>query len=318
MGRIALRSFAVLLGSALVGSLLVFGLLRLLRGDIAWVIAGQDAPVEAVQELRDELGLDRPWFVQYVDWLGGLVRGDLGQSYASGYDIAEQIRIRMGLTLSLAVLSLLLSLAFAIAVGTYAALHSGDGRGRALDLTAQLGISIPTFWIGMLLISFISIRMGWLPAGGYVSWREDPVGAIRSLILPVLTLSVHLGAVLTRYVRSAMLDILNEDYIRSAMAKGRTFGSAVATHGIRNGAVPVLTVGVLALGSLLTGVAVVEVVFSLPGLGRMLLDAVLSREVIVVQSLVFIFILMILVLNFLMDLAYGLLDPRIRDKRSVA
>lgn len=318
MGRIALRSAAVLLASAIAGSLLVFGLLRLLRGDIAWVIAGQDAPVEAVVELRERLGLDRPWFVQYVDWLGGMVRGDLGQSYASGYDIAEQIRIRMGLTLSLAVLSLVLSMVFAIAAGTYAALHSGDARGRVLDLTAQLGISIPTFWIGMLLISFFSIRMGWLPAGGYVSWGEDPGGAIRSLILPVLTLSVGLGAVLTRYVRSAMLDILNEDYIRTAMAKGRTFGGAVAAHGIRNGAVPVLTVGVLALGSLLTGVAVVEVVFSLPGLGRMLLDAVLSREVIVVQSLVFIFILMILVLNFLMDLAYGLLDPRIRDKRSVA
>lgn len=319
MVRLVVRSALVLLGSALAGSLVVFGLLRLLSGDIATVILGNTATPESLATLREELGLDRPWFVQYVDWLAGLVRGDLGQSYAAQYDISAEIGSRLGVTLSLAIASIVLSSVLALIAGTYSAIHVRDLRGGMVDVVTQLGLAVPTFWAGLVLVGFFSIRMGWLPAGGYVSWTESPLEAIRSLLLPVIALSVPITAVFTRYVRSSMLDVLGEDFIRTAMAKGRTLRGAAVVHGIRNTSVALVTVGTLQLGGLIAGAVVVENVFTLPGLGSMLMAAINGREAIVVQSLAFVILLMILVLNFLMDVSYGLLDPRIRDaeRRSV-
>lgn len=313
MIRLIVRSGTMLIVAALAGSLAVFLLLRLLGGDVATVILGRGATEEGLARLRAELGLGRPWFVQYGDWLWGLVRGDLGTSYAAGYDIHSEIFSRVGLTLTLAVSALVLSALVALALGIYSAIHIRDWRGGLIDVLAQLGIAVPTFWAGLLLIGFVSVRQGWLPAGGYTPWSESVVGAIRSLILPVLAMSVPLIAVFARYVRSGMLDVLNEDYMRTARAKGRTLRGAALVHGVRNAAVPLVTVGALQLGAMLAGAVVIEVVFTLPGLGRMLLDAVGDREVIVVQSLVFVVLLTILVLNFLMDITYGLLDPRMRD-----
>lgn len=318
MGRVVLRSVATLLVSALVGSLVVFMLLRLLRGDVATVILGQTATTEALAELRAELGLDQPWPTQYVDWITGLLRGDLGLSYAARYDIFAEIRSRLGLTFSLSIISMVLSSVFALVAGTYSAIHVRERRGVAVDVTAQLGIAVPTFWAGLLLIGLVSVRWGWLPAGGYTPWTESPMGAVRSLTLPILALSIPIASMLTRYVRSSMLDVLNEDYIRTAMAKGRTLRGAAVVHGIRNASVPLVTVAALQLGSMIAGTVVIENVFTLPGLGRMLLDAVGGREAIVVQSLVFVVLLMILTLNFFMDIAYGLLDPRIRDAQGGA
>lgn len=313
MVRLVVRSSVVLLGSALAGSLVVFLLLRVLSGDVATVILGQNATAESLAALRAELGLDRPWTVQYFEWISGLARGDLGNSYAARYDIFSVIRARLGLTFSLAIASLVLSSFFALILGTHSAIHVKDWRGGVVDVTAQLGIAIPTFWAGLVLIGFVSVRMGWLPAGGYVAWTQSPVGAIRSLTLPVLSLSIPIAAMLTRFVRSSMLDVMNEDYIRTAMAKGRTMRGATMVHGFRNASVSLLTVATLQLGALIAGAVVIENVFALPGLGRMLVEAVGGREAIVVQSLVFVVLLMILVLNFLMDITYGLLDPRIRD-----
>lgn len=319
MPRVLLRSTLILLGSALGGSLVVFLLLRLLSGDVATVILGQTATPEALAELRAELGLDRPWPVQYLDWVGGLLRGDLGVSYAAQYDIFTEITGRLGLTFSLAVISLLLSSLIALAAGTYSALNVRRMRGGLVDVTAQLGIAMPTFWAGLLLIGFFSVRMGSFPAGGYVPWTQSVTGAARSLTLPVLSLSIPIAAMLTRYVRSAMLEVLNEDFIRTAMAKGRTLRGAALVHGVRNASVSLVTVSTLQLGALIVGAVVIENVFTLPGLGRMLVAAVAGREAIVVQSLVFVVLLMILAMNFLMDIAYGLIDPRIRDaaKRGV-
>lgn len=313
MVRLVLRSSLVLVGSALGGSVVVFLLLRLLPGDLATVILGDYANPQAAAQLREEFGLNRSWFEQYSEWITGIARGDLGQSPADGFDIAHQISARAGLTVSLAVISLVLSSILALGAGAYAAVHARHRRGVFVDVLAQLGVAVPTFWVGLLLVAFVSVRMGWLPAGGYIPWSESVTGAIRTLILPVLALTVSLSGVLARYVRSAVLDIVNEDYIRLALAKGRTLRGAVIVHGIRNASIPLVTVVTLALGGLLTGVAVIEVVFNLPGLGRLLLDAVSRRDVIVVQSLVFVFLLIILVLNFVMDIVYGLLDPRIRD-----
>lgn len=313
MVRIVLRSTLVLLASAVAGSLVVFLLLRLLGGDIATVILGQTATPESLAALRAELGLTRPWPVQYLDWLAGLARGDLGQSYAARYDIFAEIRSRLGLTFSLAIASMLVSAVIALVAGTYSAINARRLRGGLVDVTTQLGIAVPTFWVGLLLIVLFSIRLGWLPAGGYVPWTESPPGAVRTLTLPVVALSIPVAAIFTRYVRSAMLDVLTEDFIRTAMAKGRTLRGAALVHGVRNAAVPLVTVGALQLGALFAGAVVVENVFTLPGLGSLLVTAINGREVTVVQSTAFVILLMILAMNFLLDLSYGLLDPRIRD-----
>ena len=308
-----LQKLSALLGSALVGSMIVFGLLRLLSGDVALIILGKEATPGAVQALRLELGLDQPWYVQYLNWISGFFTGNLGRSYSGGYDIFEQIVTRMGPTFLLAFGSLIISIVLAVALGTYAALHAKDARGAAIDVAAQLGMAIPSFWAGLLLVYVFAVYLGWLPTSGYVPMFEDTMASVRSLLLPTASLALGAVALKTRFVRSAMLDIMDEDYIRTAMAKGRTFNNAVLTHGLRNVAIPVLTVSTLHLGSLLAGAIVIENVFAIPGLGRLLLVAVNGREVMVVQSVAMVILMIILVMNFAMDLAYGFLDPRIAD-----
>ena len=221
MRWLLVKSAVLLAASALAGSLVVFLLLRLLGGDVATIILGRTATPESLAQLRAELGLDRPWMVQYADWLRDLLRGDLGQSYAAGYDISDQIQSRMGLTLTLALASMAVSVIVSVAAGSYAALHARKMRGGVVDVLTQLGLAVPTFWAGLVLVSVFAIRLGWLPAGGYVPWLENPAETLRSLVLPVASLSLSVAAVLTRYVKSAMLDVLDEPYIRTAMAKGR-------------------------------------------------------------------------------------------------
>ncbi len=312
------REALTLAASAIVGSVVVFGLLRLLGGDVALMLLGQDAdPAEAVA-LREQLGLNDPLFLQYFHWISGFLTGDLGQAYSGGYDIFQQIVVRMGPTVMLAFGSLTISILLAIGIGTFSALNAKRFSGTVIDVVAQLGIAMPSFWAALLLVYLFAVILGWLPAGGYVPFVENPLASLRSMVLPIAALSISTAAVKTRFVRSAMLDIMNEDYIRTAMAKGRTFGSAVLRHGLRNVAIPVLTVSTLQLGSLLAGAIVLENVFVLPGIGRLLLVAVNGREVMVVQSLAFVLVMIVLVMNFLMDIAYGLLDPRIADKKAGA
>ena len=185
-----------------------------------------------------------------------------------------------------------------------------------VDVFAQIGISIPAFWAGLLLVLVFGVRLGWLPTGGYVPFTEDPIGSIRSMVLPVLALSLGVTSVFTRYVRTAMIDVMNEDFIRSAMARGRTRRGAALVHGVRNASIPLVTVAALQFGFLIAGAVVLENVFVLPGIGRMIVTATLGREVVVVQSLALVIMLIILILNFLVDIAYGFLDPRIRDKEA--
>jgi peptide/nickel transport system permease protein len=312
MGRFLLGSVLTLIGSAFVGSIIVFLLLRLLSGDIATIILGKGATIEALNSLRESLGLNRSWPEQYLDWLGGLLRGDLGKSYAARYDIFQEIWSRVGLTFSLAVGTLLISSVVALWAGTYSAIHADDWRGNLVDVVAQVGLAVPTFWAALMLIGMVSVNLGWLPASGYVEWSVSPLGAIRSLVLPIAALSIPMISVLARYVRSSMLEQLKEDYVRTAMAKGYTRTEAVIKHGTRNASIQLLTVGALQFGTLIAGTVIIENVFALPGLGRMLADAVGNREAVVVQSLVFVIMMMILLLNFIMDVSYGFLDPRIR------
>ena len=306
----------VLLISALMGSLVVFALLRLLGGDVAYILLGMEATQEQVNMLRAELGLDRAWFVQYFDWIKGFFTGDLGTSFSGSYEIFDQIGKRLIPTLLLAFGSLFVSIFLALILGTYAALNVDNAKGIATDIVSQIGTAIPAFWAGLILVVVFAVSLGWFPAGGYIPIQEDFWGSLRSIFLPIVALSLGITSVTTRFVRSAMLDVLNEDYIRTAMAKGRTRKRAVIIHGLRNASIPVVTVGALQLGNLLAGTIVIESVFVIPGLGQLLLTAVNGREVIVVQSVVLVILLIILVMNFLLDIAYGLLDPRIRDKRN--
>jgi peptide/nickel transport system permease protein len=315
MIRLVLRSFLSLITAALLGSVVIFIMMQQLGGDVVTAILGKEAGPGDVSMMRAELGLDRPLYVQYFSWLGDVFTGDLGTSYAAGYDISEQIRIRFGPTFMLTVGTLLVSFPLALLLGTYSAINVKKLRGSIVDVFTQIGIAIPAFWAGLLLVLFFAVDLGLLPTGGYVPFSEDPLGSIQSVILPVIALSLGITSVLTRYVRTAMIDVMSEDFIRLAMAKGRTRRGAALFHGVRNASIPLVTVATLQLGALMAGAVVIENVFVIPGIGRLLVTATLGREVIVVQSLVLVIMLMILTMNFLMDIAYGFLDPRIRDKQ---
>jgi peptide/nickel transport system permease protein len=314
MIRHTLRSLVTLLFTALVGSAAVFALVNVLGGDIVTVLLGKEAGPGDVQFMRDELGLDRPLVVQYLDWLRGVATGDLGTSYGMGYDIFDEIVRRLEPTMMITLGGLLVSVPLALVLGTYSATNAKKVRGGVIDVFAQVGTAIPAFWAGLLLVLVFGVRLGWLPTGGYVPLSENPVESIRSIILPVLALSLGVTAVFTRYVRTAMIDVMNEDFMRSAMARGRTRRGAALVHGVRNASIPLVTVAALQFGQLIAGAVVVENVFVLPGIGRLIVTATLGREVVVVQSLAFVIMLFILILNFLVDIAYGFLDPRIRDK----
>jgi peptide/nickel transport system permease protein len=314
MIRHTLRSLVTLLFTALVGSVVVFALVNMLGGDIVTVLLGKEAGPGDVQFMRDELGLDRPLVVQYFDWLGGVATGDLGTSYGMGYDIFDEIVRRLEPTLMITLGGLIVSVPLALLLGTYSATNARKVRGGVIDVLAQIGMAIPAFWAGLLLVLVFAVRLGWLPTGGYVPLSEDPIESIRSVILPVLALSLGVMAVFTRYVRTAMIDVMNEDFMRSAIARGRTRRGAALHHGVRNASIPLVTVAALQFGQLIAGAVVVENVFVLPGIGRLIVTATLGREVIVVQSLAFVIMLFILILNFVVDIAYGFLDPRIRDK----
>jgi peptide/nickel transport system permease protein len=314
MLRHTLRALFSLLFAALVGSIVIFALVNMLGGDIVTVLLGKDAAPGDKAFMREEFGLDDPLVVQYLHWLRGVVTGNLGTSYGMGYDISDEILRRLQPTLLITIGALLVSIPLALALGTYSALNAKKVRGGAVDVVAQVGLAIPTFWAGLLLVLVFGVRLGWLPTGGYVPLSEDPVECLRSIILPILALSLGVTAVFTRYVRSAMIDVMNEDFIRSAMARGRTRRGGALVHGVRNASIPLVTVAALQFGALLAGAVVVENVFVLPGIGRLIVTATLGREVIVVQSLALVIMLVILTLNFLVDIGYGFLDPRIRDK----
>lgn len=311
-----LRSLLTLAFTALLGSIVVFVLLRQLGGDIVTVLLGREAAPIDVAYMRERLGLDSSLIVQYLDWLRGFLSGDLGQSYGMGYDIFDEIVRRLGPTLMLTVGGLIVSVPLSLVLGTYSAINAKKVRSSFVDVFTQIGIAIPAFWAGLLLVLVFAVRLGWLPTGGYVPFTEDPVQAIRHAILPVCALSLGVTSVFTRYVRTAMIDVMNEDFMRSAMARGRTKRGAALVHGVRNASIPLVTVAALQFGQLIAGAVVVENVFVLPGIGRLIVTATLGREVVVVQSLALVIMFIILILNFFVDIAYGFLDPRIRDKES--
>lgn len=307
-----LRRTAALVASLVVSSVLVFVFMALLPGDPARVALGVNASEASVAQLRQEFGLDESLVSQYLSWMGGFLRFDLGTSYVSRVEIAPQIIDRLQVTLWLVVCSMLLALVVAVPFGTLMALRHRKPSGLVLSALSQVGVAVPAFLAGILLVTVFAVKLQWLPANGWTPPNEDPVQFLRQLVLPVLSLGLVQGAVLTRYVRSAILDVQREDYIRTARAKGLGAAQALRRHGFRNAAIPVVTVLALQLATLLIGAVVVERVFVIPGLGSLLLDQVANRDLIFVQDIVMLLVLAVLLVNFVVDLLYLVIDPRLK------
>jgi len=307
-----LQRTLVLLASLVVSSVLVFAFMAVLPGDPARVALGVNASDQAVATLRQDFGLDRSPVAQYAGWVGGLLRGNPGESYVSRALIGPQVADRLQVTLILVLVSMVIALVTAVPLGTLMAVRHRRLSGLLLSGVSQVGVAVPAFLAGILLITVFAVRLGWLPANGWTPPAQDPVMFTRQLVLPALALGLVQGAVLTRYVRSAVLDVLHEDYLRTARAKGLRPMPALVRHGLRNASVPIVTVLGLQLATLLIGAVVVERVFVIPGLGSLLLDAVANRDLIVVQDVVMLLVVAVLVVNFVVDLLYLALDPRLR------
>lgn len=312
MALYALRKFLFFVLAVFLASILIFLLIRAAGGNVAAVILGKHATVEATEALMAEFGFDRPLTAQYFDWVSGLLQGDFGRSFLTKEPVLDMVLDRLTVSVPLALGGLLLALLIAIPMGTYAARDVGTPVGTLLALTSQIGIAVPVFWAGMLLSVLFGVKLGWLPTGGWVEWSDDWLGALRSLVLPVLALGLILAAGLVRFVRSAVLDVMNHDYVRTARAFGMTRSQALRQVGLRNAALPIVTVIGLQVAELIGGAVVIEMVFSLPGVGRLIVTNVAAREVIVVQSTVMMVIVFVIFVNFVVDMLYGLLDPRIR------
>lgn len=308
------RRLAVFAASLLAASLLVFAVMAVLPGNPAEVAAGTEATPEQIAALSEEYGLEGSAPERYLDWVGDLVQGDLGKTFRSQRPIASEIGSRLPITLPLVGLGMTLAVLVAVPLGVLAALGHRKPSGTAISALSQLGIAFPAFWAGIILSSVVGVRLGWLPPNGWTAWGKGWWNALQHLILPAVSLALVQSAILTRYVRSAVLEVLREDWLRTARAKGLTRGQALRRHGLRNAAIPVVTVLGLQLAGVLVGAVVIENVFTLPGLGRQLIDAINNREVVLVQDIVMLLTVIALVVNLLVDLAYVAIDPRLRRR----
>ncbi|TVR89950.1 MAG: ABC transporter permease [Trueperaceae bacterium] len=307
----ALRRLLATVPTLLVVTLLVFGLVRLLPGDPARLMLGESANPQAIAELRTQMGLDRPIMVQYGAWLADVARFDLGRSLVDNASVSRIIGQKLPTTIELSVLSMLVALLLAVPAGTISAVQRGKPLDSAVTIFALTGISMPNFFLGILLIFFFSVQLRWVPASGYVSLMDDPVRNLSLMVLPAITIGVGLGAILTRYLRASLLETLSQDYVRTALAKGVPGLAVIARHALRNAMIPVITAFGLQLGTLLGGAIITEQIFSIPGFGRLLVDAVSTRDLPVIQGVVLVAAMAVFLVSFIVDLLYAAADPRI-------
>ncbi len=293
-------------------SLLVFGFMTVLPGSAARVQLGVNATEEAVQQLEAEFGTNRPLPEQYWDWVSGLPSGEFGTSHVTRAEIGPQIVDRLMVTLWLVGAGMLVALLIAVPLGTMAAVRHRDPSGTVLAAVSQIGIAIPSFLAGILLVSVFAVGLGWFPSGGWTPPSQGVGAFLSSLVLPALALGLVQGSVLSRYVRSTVLNVQREDFIRTARSKGLVARQAMVRHGLRNAAIPVVTVLGIQLSTLLVGAVVVEKVFVIPGLGSLLLDGVANRDLLLVQGVVMVLVVAILMINWAVDVLYTVLDPRLR------
>ena len=311
MALFLVRRALSLVGTLLAAALIVFLVLEVLPGDPAQIMLGTDAQPETLAALRLQLGLDRPAPERFLTWLGGLVTGDLGRSYTYSVPVASLVAERLAITLPLALIAMALTTVLALGLGTYAASRHRRAGDVGVMAATQLGIALPNFWVAILLIMLFAITLGWLPAGGFPGWRAGLWPALKALLLPAVSLALVQAAILARVTRSAVLDVSREDFVRTARAKGLTRGQALRRHVLRNALLPVVTLMGLQFAYLLGGTIVVENVFRLPGLGRLIFQAINERDLVVVKDVVVLLAGMVVFVNFLVDLLYRVIDPRL-------
>jgi peptide/nickel transport system permease protein len=312
MGLFLLKRTLTLIGTLIGASVIVFLVLEILPGNAAQMLMGPDAAPEAVVALATKLGLDQPAWTRYWHWIGGILTGNLGDSYAYDSPVLELILERLALTVPLAVLAMTLTTMLALIVGvTAAARHNKMGDVGLMGMT-QVGIAIPNFWFAILLILLFSVKLQWFSAGGFDGWGEGVLGGVKSLLLPALSLAVVQAAILARITRSAVLEVMREDFVRTARAKGVSQRSVLWLHVLRNAMIPVITVMGMQFSELLAGTIVIENVFYLPGLGRLIFQAISNRDLIVVRNCVMLLAALVVIVNFVVDVLYAVIDPRIK------
>ena len=312
MSVFILRRVLTLVATLIGASLIIFLVLDALPGNAAQTLMGADASPDAIRALTIKLGLDQPLPYRYLHWIQGIAVGDLGNSYAYGTPVAGLILERLTLTIPLAIMSMSVTVVLALAAGIYtAANHNRLGDVGVMALT-QFGIALPNFWFAILLILLFSVKLQWLSAGGFAGWDEGVVAGVRSLLLPAISLAVVQAAILARVTRSAVLEVLREDFVRTARAKGLSRREVLWGHVLRNAMIPVMTVMGLQFANLLAGTIVIENVFYLPGLGRLIFQSIANRDLIVVRNCVMLLAAMVITVNFVVDVLYAVIDPRIK------
>lgn len=312
MGLFLLKRFVTLIATLIGASVVVFLVLEILPGDAAQIMMGPDAAPEAVRALATKLGLDRPPVERYWAWVGGMLTGNLGDSYAYSSPVMELVLERLAVTVPLALIAMLLTSVLALSAGIYAAMrHNKLGDVGLMGLT-QVGIAIPNFWFAILLILLFSVHLQWFSAGGFPGWADGAGDALKALLLPAISLAVVQSAILARITRSAVLEVFREDFVRTARAKGLSQRATVWGHVLRNAMIPVITIMGLQCAELLAGTIVVENVFYLPGLGRLIFQSISNRDLIVVRNCVMLLATMVVVVNFIVDVLYAVIDPRVK------
>jgi len=298
----------------LAASIVVFIVLEIVPGDPARLMLGMNATEDAVRALQQQMGLDQPLLVRYFSWIGGLLTGDFGKSYTYSVPVLNLISERIAVSLPLALISLFLSTIIAIPVGLFSASRRGTMADSGTMAIAQVGVAIPNFWFALLLVYVFAVSLRLVPAGGFPGWNAGIWAGFKSLILPSIALGLPQAAILARVTRSALLDVLGEDYIRTARAKGLTRRKVLYRHALRNALIPVLTILGLQFAFLLAGTIIIENVFYLPGLGRLVFQAITQRDLIVVEGVVMLLVATVILVNLLVDLSYALVDPRLRGR----
>lgn len=313
MIRYTLGRFASLIISLIVASLVIFAVIEVIPGDPAAFMLGVNARPDTIAALRAEMGLDQSLFQRYFAWVAGMLQGDFGTSWTYKTPVSDLIADRIWVSLPLAGYALILSTAIAFPAGIYAASRRGGAGDITIMGATQLGVAIPNFWFAMILVLIFAINLRWFSAGGFPGW-DNPLQALKSLTLPAIALALPQAAILARVMRSSLLDMLGEDFIRTARAKGLTRRQALWKHAVRNALIPVLTIIGLQFAFLLAGGIIIEQVFFLPGLGRLIFQAISARDLIVVESVVMLLVFLVIVVNFAVDLAYAAVDPRLRRR----
>jgi peptide/nickel transport system permease protein len=312
MGAIIVRRLASAIPILAIVSLITFAMIHLIPGDPAAAIAGLSATPEQIANIRRDLGLDQPLFGQLVHWYGSMLRGDLGRSLLLGQPVVEATMQRLPVTLALSAYALVISLAIGLISGIVAALRQNTWIDQAAMVIAMIGISVPNFYLGLLMIIFFAVHLGWLPSGGYVAFGDDPWGWLATSTMPAISLALLLAGLLARITRSTMLEVLRQDYIRTARAKGLPSRLVVVKHALANAMIPITTVIGIIVSLLISGSVVTETLFSIPGIGQLLTQAVLNRDYPMVQGGLLITTALLVMVNIAVDVTYALLDPRVR------